>query len=252
MGLARISGGLYKIEHCEGTAIASIIPPELKNIDLKALNNAQLWLISEMLAEWEILAHWLVYFRTKAVDIKQLPFTASDFIAQKPKAQLFSQQLDLCAAIWEAIEIRHLYPTPYDWWVDCMVEAQQKQLAGILQNSEGIPKGKIEDSLRGLVRSLSNEEIPLSKAENPHIYRMLACAINLKIKSREVRNAWKNYLLCLKALARQLKSDGFSKSVVRMGDRLYYRDRHTLKQIDITSVNSDIILNIRAKFAVQI
>jgi hypothetical protein len=250
-GIATISGGAYRIPDSEGKAIASFTPPPLiKNIDWDTLRDAQTWLLYEMVIQWEIIAHWLVSFRTRAVDTKEIPFTLLEFLDQKLKAELYSIQLDLCAVIWEEIEIRNYYPTPCHWWMKCITENQQSQVKSILLSRDGLAKGETEDGLRHLRRSLDNGIIPFTESpENIHLYRMFDSAIRLRANHKLVRNLWSEYLKGLGKLAKELKANGKTKAIIDLGGRLYYRDRHTLKPILISRVEKDTVLNIRAKFA---
>jgi hypothetical protein len=250
-GIVTISGEAYRIGDSEGRAIASFTPPPLiKDIDWDPLTDAQTWLLSEMAFEWQVIAYWLVYCRTKAVNIKQMPFTHPDFLNQRAKAELYSIQLDLCAAIWEAIEFSHHYPTPYYWWIKCITENQQRQVKSILSSKDGLAKGKTEDRLRYLRQSLKNGIIPFTESsENIHFYRMLNSAIRMGVDNKLVKKLWSEYLKGLGKLAKELKVNSETKAITNLGGRLYYRDRHTLKQIPVERVEKDTVLNIRAKFA---
>lgn len=259
-GLAVITGGRYSINHNEGTAMANVIPPPIiKNLDWTNLSDKQIWLISELIAEWEIIAHWLVSYRTRTVDTKQLPFTSQDFLNQRAKAELYSIQLDLCAEVWEAIEIRKTYPTPYDWWEKCMRDIQSEQLQEILSGWEGIAKGKVEDKARSLLRHLVNGSIPFENSHNyVHLYRLFECAIAINLKkwqvedyhSERVSKAWNNYLDAFKELPKELKRNSDIKAMTIMGNRLYYRDRNTLRPISTVPVSIEALLATQSKFKV--
>jgi len=252
MGLAKISGGTYRIADGEGRAIESIVPlTAIQNINWDTLTDVQTWLLSEMVVRWEILAHWLVSLRTRAVDTKQLPFTSLTFLDQEAKANLYSIQLDLCAVIWKEIEIKNWYPTPYDWWIKCIIENQQKQIKSILSNRDGITKGEIEDETRYLRRALNNKNIPYAESlENTHLYRMLNSAIKLRENCKQIRAFWIQYLEQLNDLAKELKANNEIKAITILGGRLYYRDRNALKLIPTTRIKKESILNIRAGFEV--
>lgn len=250
-GIATISGEAYRIADSEGRAIASFTPPQLiKDIDWDTLTDAQTWLLSEMVFEWEVIAYWLVYCRTKAVNIKRMPFTHPDFLNQRAKAELYNIQLDLCAAIWEAIEFSHHYPTLYCWWIKCITENQQSQVKSILLSRDSIAKGETEDGLRILRRSLDKGIIPFTKShENIHLYRMFDSAISMGLNNKLVKKLWSEYLKGLGKLAKELKVNSEIKAIANLAGRLNYRDRHTLKRIPVTRVKKDTLLNIRAKFA---
>lgn len=250
-GIATISGEAYRIADSEGRAIASFTSPQLiKDIDWDTLTDAQTWLLSEMVFEWEVIAYWLVYCRTKAVNIKRMPFTHPDFLNQRAKAELYNIQLDLCAAIWKAIEFSHHYPTLYCWWIKCITENQQSQVKSILLSRDSIAKGETEDGLRILRRSLDKGIIPFKKShENIHLYRMFDSAISMGLDNKLVKKLWSEYLKGLGKLAKELKVNSEIKAIANLAGRLNYRDRHTLKRILINRVKKDTLLNIRAKFA---
>jgi hypothetical protein len=253
MARATISGGIYQINDIEGRAIALIVPPvAIQNINYwDTLTDIQTWKLYEMVVEWEILAHWLVSHRIKTVDTKQMPFISLEFLDQEKKAELFSVQLDLCAEIWKATEIREYYPTPYHWWVKCIKEVQQNQINTILASRDGIPKGVIEDNTRSLWKSLTQGTIPFDRsANNLHFYRMLNFAIKLRTTCDRVKDSWINYLKALKALAKELKTNNELKATTTMGRRLYYRDCNTLKAIPTERIEKDTVLDIRAGFAI--
>jgi hypothetical protein len=249
--IATISGEAYRIADSEGRAIASFTPPQLiKDIDWDTLTDAQTWLLSEMVFEWEVIAHWLVYYRTRAVDIKRMPFIHPEFLNRRAKAELYNIQLDLCAAIWEAIEFSHHYQTPYCWWIKCITENQQSQVKSILLSRDSIAKGETEDKLRILRRSLEKGIITFTKSdENIHLYRMFDSAISMGVDNKLVKKLWSEYLKGLGKLAKELKDDGETKAITNSGGHLYYRDRHTLKRIPVNRIKKDTVLNIRAKFA---
>lgn len=243
-GIVIISEGVYRIPDNEGRAIASFIPPVfIKDIPWDTLTDAQTYLLYEMAIRWEIIAHWLVSFRTRAVDTKQIPFTLLDFLDQKLKAELYSIQLDLCAVIWEEIEIRKYYPTPCDWWIECIRQNQQQQIKSILSNGNSITKGEVEDNTRDFRRSLDNGIIPFTEShENLHLYRLFNSAINLRKKYKQINDFWVKYLKQLNKLAKEIKSTSEIKAITILGGHLYYRDRNTLKSIPITRVEKDTVL----------
>lgn len=255
-GLVKISGGIYKIGDSAGRAIASFIPPPLlKDIDWDTLNNAQKWLFSEMACQWDIIAQWLVYFRTRAVDIKQMPFTLCEFTDQRAKAELYNIQLDLCAATWEEIdEISQHYPTPYDWWIKCIKEVQQSQVNAVKDLREGkiqLNKGETEDGLRELRRFLKQDTIPfLETAQNQHIYKFYLFAIKLK-NCKPVRTLWDEYLKALAKQASELKDRKEIKAIVHHRGQLYFQNGSTMTPILITSIDKYAVLNVRAKFALM-
>jgi len=254
MGLAKISGGTYEIADSEGRAIENIIPlTAIQSINWNPLTDVQTWLLSEMVVRWEILAHWLVSCRTRAVDTKQMPFTSLEFLDQETKANLYSIQLDLCAVIWREVEgIEEHYSTPYDWWIKCIRENQQKQIESILLGKSDITKGEIEDETRYLRRALNNESIPYAKSlENTHLYTMFNFAIKLKRNYEQIKSFWNLYIAQLNKLAKELKANNEIKAIISLGGRLYYRDRNTLKPIPITRIKKDDILNIRAGFEIN-
>jgi len=236
-GLAKITGGLYPISGDKGEAIAAFVPPPtLERIDPKSLKPTQSWLLEEFEKHWQIIAHWLVYFRALGVDIKQPPFTLPDFLDRRKQAELYNSQLELCAAVWEAIEIRHYYPTPYHWWESCMVELQDAQVKSIFA-SGGVErntplKGEVEDGLRQFLRILKSGEVPFSEStNNQHLYRLYSSVIGIKKYSDKVRKAWKLYLDSLKAWILTLKSNSEVKAIVHIGWRLYYQDQKRLVPI---------------------
>lgn len=255
-GLARISGGDYKIDDSEGRAIASFVPPLLlKNLEWESLSRNQEWLFGEFAAHWEIIAHWLVYYRTKAVDIRQMPFTDPEFFDKRPIAELYNSRLELCAAVWEAIDIRSYYPTPYDWWRDCMLELQEEQKEFILCGGEieiiTLTKGQTEDGLRKLRRSLK-DKIPFKEtSKNKHLYRLYNASIEFKDLGK-IRQRWAEYLKQLGLLAGAMKSNSGIKALVHLKNGLFYREGNTLVPIPIlkdTGSIKDAVLDIRAKFA---
>lgn len=256
MGLATIPGGQYKISHAEGMALTDIIPPPLIHLfNWNLLNDVQTWLISEFVKEWEIISHWLVSYRTRSVNIKQFPFTSLEYLDQKSIAKLYSVQLDLCAEIWESVEeIQRLYPTPHDWWVNCMLEIQGIQLTEIYVNPEGVPKGDIEDSTRKFIATLKKGIKPFAETEeNINLYRFFKYAIESKaLNYASVKEEWGRYLEALKVLPRELKKNKEVKSLSQIGNRVYYRDRNTLKLIPIQRVPKEVLLDSRAKFAVLV
>lgn len=228
-GLAKITGGQYRIGDSEGKAIAKFTPPPiLQTIDRDNLKPSQQRLLEDFEKHWQIIAHWLVYFRALGVDIKEPPFTLPDFQDRRPLAELYNSQLELCAAVWEAIEIRHHYPTPYHWWESCIVELQEAQVKSILA-SGGVErttflKGETEDGLRQFLKTLKSERVPFSETpSNQHLYRLYISAISIKKDSAKVRKAWKFYLENLNGWARTLKNNGEIKAIVHLGYRLYYQ-----------------------------
>jgi len=255
-GLVKISGGIYKIGDSEGRAIASFIPPPLlKDIDWDTFNNAQKWLFSEMACQWDIIAQWLVYFRTRAVDIKQMPFILCEFTDQRAKAELYNIQLDLCAATWEEIDkITEHYRTPYEWWIKCIKEVQQSQVKAIKDLREGkiqLNKGETEDGLRELRRSLEGEDIPfLETPQNLHIYKLYQFTIKLQ-KHKPVKKLWNEYLKALTKQASELKSRKEIKAIVHHRGHLYFQNGSTMTPIPITGIDKYFVLNVRAKFALM-
>lgn len=256
MGLATIPGGQYEISHVEGMALAGIVPPPLIYLLIwNYLNDVQTWLIAEFVKEWEIISHWLVSYRTRSVDTKQLPFTSPDYLDQKSIAKLYSVQLDLCGELWESVEeIQNLYRTPHDWWKNCILEIQGIQLTEIYVNPEGVPKGEIEDNTRQLIKSLKKGDIPFDETEdNINLYRVFKYAIKLKsLNYVSVKEEWGRYLEALKVLPRELKKNKELKSLFQIGNRVYYRDRNTLKPIPIKRVPKEVLLDSGAKFAVLV
>ncbi|MEL6163985.1 MAG: hypothetical protein AAFR37_09570, partial [Cyanobacteria bacterium J06628_3] len=256
MGLATIPGGQYEISHVEGMALAGIVPPPMIDfLDWNCVDDVKTWLISEFVKEWEIFSHWLVSYRTRAVNTKQLPFTSPDYLDQKSTAKLYSVQLDLCGEIWESVEeIQRLYSTPHDWWVNCMLEVQRNRITEIFENPEGIPKGDIEDDTRQLIKSLKKGDIPFDETEeNIHLYRVFKYAIKLKsLNNASVKEEWGRYLEALKVLPRELKKNKELKSLSQIGNRVCYRDRNTLKPIPIKRVPKEVLLDSGAKFAVLV
>ena len=254
MGLAIIPGGQYKISHAEGMALTAIIPPPLIHLfNWNYLNDVETWLISELVAEWETISHWLVSYRTRSVNTKQFPFTSPEYLDQKSIAKLYSVQLDLCGEIWESVEeIQRLYPTPHDWWVTCILEIQAIQLTEIYVNPEGVSKGLIEDNTREFIKALKKQTIPFTETEeNINLYRFFKYAIK-SLNCASVKQEWSRYLEALKALPRELKKNKELKSLSQIGNRVCYRDRNTLKPIPIQRVCKKVLLDRRSKFAVSI
>jgi hypothetical protein len=229
-GLAIITNGRYPISQSEGEAIASFVPPPcLQNIDWESLKPSHKWLFEDFHKHWQIIAHWLVYLRTGAVDIKQEPFIIPEFLDKRPLAELYSSQLDLCKVLWEVIEIRYLYPTPYHWWKDCMIELQEAQKSSIMA-SGGIErttllKGETEDGFRKFIRSLiKKESIPFKKSrKNHHLFRLCTHSIIHKSKKQEVRKAWNDYLAKHKTYTKMLKTNNDVKMIVHLAGTLYYQ-----------------------------
>jgi hypothetical protein len=227
-GLAVITGGRYPISRGEGEAIASFVPPPcLQNINWESLKPGHKFLLEEFYKHWQIIAHWLVYLRTGAVDIKQKPFTIPEVLDKREWAEVYSAQLDLCKAIWEVIEIRHLYPTPYDWWRDCVIELQQAQKDSILA-SGGIErttlnKGEVENGLRKFIKDLKNGINPLKESpKNQHLFRLYRSAINMKT-NRNIKDAWWNYLNKLGLCPKALKTNKDVKMIVHLAGTPYYQ-----------------------------
>lgn len=250
MGLVKIGGKNHRINHQEGTAISFFIPPPMvRYIDWEKCTDVQTRLISEVVKEWNIIASWLVSFRTRTVDTKQMPFTSVEYLDLKAKAELFSEQLDLCAEIWEAMDIRKHYPTPYDWWIDCVLETQRNQITQIFENPEGITKGNQENNTRELLRFLKEGDIPFDESEsNTHLYRMLACALKFRTENKRVRKAWNDYLKALKAIPNEIKANKEIKSLRQMAGKLYYREKNTHRLVPIQRVSKDVLLT-RTSFA---
>lgn len=229
IGLAIITNGRYPISRSEGEAIASFVPPPcLQNIDWELLTPSHKWLLEEFYKDWQIIAHWLVYLRTGAVDIKQKPFTIPEVLDKRPSAELYSSQLDLCKAVWEAIDIRGHYLTPFDWWKSCMIELQQAQVDSILASGGSeitTPlKGKTEDGLRKLIKDLKNDNIPFKEStKNQHLFRLYNHSIIHKSKHQEVRKNWRDYLVKIRACATALKTNNGVKMIVHIGGKLYYQ-----------------------------
>ncbi|GBE95643.1 hypothetical protein NCWK1_5431 [Nostoc cycadae WK-1] len=244
-GLAKITGGLYKICDSEGRSIAKFTPPPiLETLDWQSLKPTQKRLLEEFEKHWQIIAHWLVYFRAFGVDIKQTPFTLPEFQDKRPLAELYNSQLELCAAVWEVIEIRHHYQTPYHWWESCIVELQQAQARSILDSGgseRNTPlKGEVENGLRGFLRVLKEGEIPFNNsASNQHLYRLYTSAIGIKKDSAKVKKAWKVHLDSLNGWIRTVKGNSDLKAIVHLGWRLYYQDQKRLIPIVATSIKND-------------
>ena len=228
-GIATISSGLHRIGDSEGRAISrSCPPPILQGIDWHSLKPSQTFLLEEFDKHWQIIAHWLVYMRGQGVDIKQPPFTLPDFLDKRELAELYNSQLELCTAIWEEIEIRHHYPTPYHWWESCITELQEAQVQSILASggSERTTplKGEVEDGLRQFLKILKSGQVPFSTAPSKqHLYRLYKSAINTEKSSAKVRKAWKFYLESLNGWVRALKNNGEIKVIVHLAYRLYYQ-----------------------------
>lgn len=251
MGLVKIGGKNHRINHEEASAIAFFIPPPMvRRIDWEKCTDGQTWLISEIVTEWDIIASWLVSFRTRTVDTRQMPFTSARYLDLKAKAELFSEQLDLCAEIWEVIDVRKHYPTPYDWWIDCVLETQRNQITQIFENPEGVTKGEQEDNIRKLLKSLKEGDIPFQESEmNTHLYRMLNSALKLKKGNKRVRKAWDDYLKALKAIPVGIKANKEIKSLRQMAGKVFYRQKNTHHLIPIQRVSKEALLT-RTSFAV--
>jgi hypothetical protein len=228
-GLAIIDGGRYPISRSEGEAIASFVPPPcLQNIDWESLKPSHKWLLEDFHKHWQIIAHWLVYMRTGAVDIKQKPFILPECLDKRPLAELYSSQLDLCKAVWEAIEIREHYSTAFEWWKSCMIELQEAQKDSILASGGAerttLLKGETEDGLRKFTKDLKNGNIPFKEStKNQHLFRLYISAIKMKSADSNTKNAWENYLSKLRLYIKALKINSDLKMIVNLKGTLYYQ-----------------------------
>lgn len=238
---AIIATGKYEINSSEGEAIASFIPPKIHNIKWDLLRDRQTFLLYGYCYHWQIITNWLVYFRSKAVDIKEFPFNSEDFQNLRPKAQLLSNLLDLCAAVWEVIEIREIYPTPAHWWRDCILEEQQSVINEILEDTEQHTKGGVEKGSREFKKELSRGEIPEALGKQTHLYKLFQNVLKTK-KDESVRDAWKIYLKSITAYTCSMKVNNDTKALAYIGNHLMYRDRSKTIRIPIRRIEKDDIL----------
>jgi hypothetical protein len=157
-----------------------------------------------------------------------MPFIHPEFLDKRPLAELYNSQLDLCKAVWEAIDITKDYSTPYDWWKDCMIELQKAQLDSILASGGSerttLLKGQTEDGLRKFIKDLKNDNIPFKQStKSQHLFRLYFSAIKMKTKDSNIKNAWENYLSKLRLYAKALKDNSDLKMIVHLGGTLYYQ-----------------------------
>ncbi len=154
--------------------------------------------------KWAIIGWWLIYFRTRDVNVRKHPYNLPDFKALRSYAWLLNKRLDLCAGVFELVNVEKYYSTPSNWWELDINQHKQAENRAILSQ---LPSPTKRDSIikaKQDFKQLSANEVPFTKSrENLHHYRLLVAATDLvrhpTTKERENfrRDYWEPYLNAL-------------------------------------------------------
>lgn len=66
--------------------------------------------------KWAIIGWWLVYFRTRAANVKNFPYNLPEFKAERSYAWVLNKRLDLFAGVFELVDMEQHYSTPLEGW----------------------------------------------------------------------------------------------------------------------------------------
>lgn len=188
-------------------------PPLLESQITKG--QRELW--EDYRCKWGVIGHWLAYFRSRAADIRQLPYTLPEYKAGRSYTWVLNKRLDLFAGVFELKpKMAQHYSTPLNAWLLHVDELKQAENQAILSELPSPTKRDEIIRARQALRRLSAARVPFAKSPgNLHQYRLLVAATDLvrhpTTKERENfrRDYWKPYLNALEDWIEDLSGEHY-------------------------------------------
>ena len=153
--------------------------------------------------KWAIIGWWLVYFRTRAANIKKFPYNLQEFKDSRSYAWVLNKRLDLFAGVFELVNMEEHYSTPLEGWQFHIEQLQQAEKQGTLLGLT-YPQRETYIEAKQELEQLSEANVPfIESAVNLHHYRLLnaaTCLIRRPIsieRERFKRDYWEPYLSAL-------------------------------------------------------
>lgn len=188
----------------EAWAIETISNELLPLPEDRKLNKGQRELREAFGNKWAIIGWWLVYFRTRSANVRKPPYNLPEFKAQRSYAWLLNKHLDLCAGVFELVNVEEYYYTPLDWFKLHINELKQAENRAILSQLPSLTRNDEIIKAKQDFKQLSAATVPFTKSQgNLHHHRLLTAATLLvrhsttKERKNFQRDYWEPYLNAL-------------------------------------------------------
>lgn len=167
--------------------------------------------------KWAIMGWWLVYFRTRAADVRKHPYNLQEFKAGRSYAWVLNKRLELFAGVFELKpKMAQHYATPLNGWLLHINELKQEQNRVILSEVPSLTKRDQIVKAKQDFKRLSEDSVPFTKLPgNLHHYRLLRAATDLirppvTEEGKKFRSEyWKPYLNALKDWIEDLSGENY-------------------------------------------